>query len=97
MHINLNKLIRTINKLYRETDLIQFEYTEDNVLRISRGDVTYFAEFDDMKQVLAANTVDSSDENHPYEVLSKYFVNQLSASTGSKAFPEIVSIKSSYI
>ena len=97
MHINLNQLINTLNELYKEPDFIQFEYTEDKDIRVSKGNVAVFTGFDDMKQVLSANNVDLSKESQVYEVLAKYFVNQLSASTGRKAFPEVISISSSHI
>jgi hypothetical protein len=99
MNINFNKLIVETNKRFTGNDpnLIVFAYTDDNSIRVSKGETSYFFDFKKLDKILVLNNVDYKDSNKVYEVLSKHISNQLGASLGCKSYPEIKSDASDYI
>ncbi len=93
MNYNLNLLIAAANKQWSGSNpnLIQLEYAQDNLIRASKGDVSYYFDYEKVKLILKLNEVDLHDEKATYDVLGKHLANQLSASMGRKIFPEIKS------
>ena len=99
MNYNFNLLIAAANKQWSGSNpnLIQLEYAPDNVIRASKGDVSYYFDYEKVKLILQLNEVDLHNEKTVYDVLGKHLANQLSASMGSKIFPEIKSHSSDFI
>ena len=98
MNINLNQLASTINKLYiGNADLTVFEYTEDNIIRASHGDVSYFFNYEKLQTIAIINNATYKENSNFYEILAKHISNQLSASRGEKVYPEILSTNTDYI
>ncbi|GAB3287306.1 hypothetical protein [Hymenobacter tenuis] len=91
MHFNLNNLIRETNKkiISNDLDAVLFNYTEDNSIRVSMGEIAYFLDYIKLSEVLSVNDIDLKQEKNVYDTLSKHIINQLMAARGSKAYPEI--------
>jgi hypothetical protein len=99
MKINLNQLINSMNKLYncKDNSLIIFELCDNNEIRVSKGEVAYFFNYQKLMEILEINKVDLKNPESVYEVLSKHLSNQLSASIGKKVHPEILSTTTDFI
>jgi len=99
INFSFNRLIVEANKRFTGNDpnLIVFAYTNDNSIRVSKGEITYPFDYEKLDKILVINNVDYKDLNKVYEVLSKHISNQLGASLGQKIHPEIISDASDYI
>lgn len=99
MYFSLNTLIFETNKKIVGSDpsAIVFKYGEDNIIRVSMGEVAYFFDYKKLYDVLQLNKINLREEKNVYETLSKHIINQLMAARGHKVYPEIATLPSDLI
>ncbi len=99
MYLDLNTLIFETNKkiVGAEPNKIIFKYGEDNIIKVSMGEVVYFFDYQKLYEVLISHNIKLQEEKIVYDLLSKHIINQLMASTGKKIYPEVISLSSDLI
>ena len=98
MTIDIQRLLGLLNKnTAGGGGDLAINYCSNNDLEFANGNVKYFADHKKLMSVLDGNGVDLYDQDKVYETLFKHVLNQLFASHGQKAYPEIVSVESDLI
>ncbi|WP_295201962.1 hypothetical protein [uncultured Chryseobacterium sp.] len=93
---NLSKILTYINDEIEEQVRVEL-LIDDSSIAFRMGGVIYFCDHKKFLEVLEVNEFqyDNSDvEDSDVELLSKHIINQLSASSGIKCYPEVKTLLS---